>query len=186
MIQMTQMYKLLTQEMTSYEDFKWELGVPHSALGTGTELCSPDLLHCYATPLQAILFNPIHSAIEHPRLFRVECSEVMGDGVRFGCKEQTLVEELELPVVTQDQRVAFAILCSLQAGGQPESWAQNWLSRTEAEKAAAAEASEAARAVRAIAGMVEKAAAEAARAAAIAGITLDFDDIFEEAKRRLK
>ena len=168
---MTTCYKLTTQDQTTHNDCKWKVDVPKETSGVG-ELCSPAFLHAYTSPLLAVLLNPIHAAIENPKLFLAEGSGVFKSdkGLKVGYSKMTLVEEIVLPVFTTEQRVAFAILCSLKVYKEQSfvAWAENWLegsdrSRTTAEAAARA----AARAARAAwTAWAAWAAAEAAAGAA--------------------
>ena len=124
-------YKLLTQNLTSRGGMTWEIGGTNTAAGPGTAMCSPDLLHCYAHPALAVLFNPIHAGIKNPRLFEITTSEILAnDGLKMGCKSQTLVKELELPVFTPEQRVEFGIRCALEVCSDAafRKWAERWLS----------------------------------------------------------
>lgn len=126
--------------MTSHNDMKWEIGVTNTATGKGTRMCSSDLLHCYAHPRLAVLLNPIHANIANPRLFEVSCSEIIAnDNLKMGCKSQTLVKEIELPVFTTEQRIEFAIRCALQvcSDARFRTWAENWLSGEDRSKATA-------------------------------------------------
>ena len=174
---MTTIYKLTDQSMQTYDGFQWTLNKTETADGKG-DLCGPGFLHAYTDPLLAVLLNPIHAGIENPRLFRAEGTIKKTDhGLKVGCTEMTLVEELPLPVVNTTQRVAFGILCAKEVCRSAEwtAWADNWLSgKDRSERAAAkavaraaakaaAEAAWAARAARAAA------AAEAAEAAEAAG-----------------
>lgn len=125
-------YKLLTQDMTSHGRTKWEIGVPKTAQAGGTEMCTNQVLHYYTHPLVAVFANPIHAAIEKPRIFEIEVSEcVASDSLKSACKTQTLLRELQLPELTdlQCQFVAIKAAMLLPSIGNPwTSWAQKWLS----------------------------------------------------------
>lgn len=128
------MYKLVTQELTSYGGMKWEIGKTKRAMGGGNSLCSEDLLHCYSDPRLAVLFNPIHANYVNPRLLEIECSGIVAqDGLKFGCKEQTPIRELPLPKITLEQKVHFAIRCALGVYKERGfvKWAENWISGTD-------------------------------------------------------
>jgi len=149
---MTTIYKLTDQSMQTYNGFQWTMNNTETADGEG-DLCGPGFLHAYTDPLLAVLLNPIHAGIENPRLFRAEGTIKKTDhGLKVGCTEMTLTEELPLPVITTTQRVAFGILCAKEVYKDAgwTRWADNWLSgkdRTAARAARAAWAAwEAARA----------------------------------------
>jgi hypothetical protein len=133
--------KLVTQELQAYRGFQWELGKKEVIETAGGELCSGAFFHYYDHPLLAILLNPIHASIKNPRLFLVETAgETLSDkGLKSGSKELTLVEEIELPDITLNQKIAFGILCALEVNRDPEFvlWANNWLSGIDRSRAAA-------------------------------------------------
>ena len=191
------MYKLVNSNWETRNNTKWSIGQTNRATGAGKELCSPDLLHCYKSPVQAVLFNPIHANIHDPILLEIECSEILADdGLKYGCKEQMPLKELSLPKVTLEQKVAFTIYCALEVYSEETFvvWANNWLSGKDRRWRAAGEvtaatrsaywastaAAEAAEATEAAA-----AAAAAARAAywsaAAAEVKLDFDSLIKKA-----
>lgn len=134
------MYKLLTQGMTSYAGMKWELGETNHAGVPGTQMCTDQVLHCYADPYLAVLLNPLHADIKNPRLFKIAVPEVVAtDGLKHASKSQALLEELPLPVITTQERVRFAITCALQVHpeGPFAEWAQRWLTGMDRSAAAA-------------------------------------------------
>src|SRR5690606_4646419 len=107
-------YKLTTQDLTTYNGFKWEIGKKYTTNGEGG-LCGPGFLHYYHHPLLAVLLNPIHADIINPRLFEVEAEGIHLDnhGLKGGCTEMTILREIDLPEITTTQRVAFSVLISL-------------------------------------------------------------------------
>jgi len=178
-------FKLTDQNMQTHNGYQWELGVWREAEGDPKQnLCSDGWLHCYDSPLLAVLHNPIHAGIENPRLFEVEVDgETKNDwGLKCGYRSMRLTRELNLPHVTTEQRIRYAIFCALSVCDDPAfiQWAEDWLSgknrsaeaaeaaawaaRAAAEAATRAAAAEAA----AEAGWAARAAAEAAEAARIA------------------
>ena len=172
------MYKLVTQEMTTQNNTKWEIGVTNKAIRPGNEMCSNQVLHCYSDPRLAVLFNPVHANIANPILMEIACSPIVNtDGLKHACKEQTPIKIIELPKITLNQRVAFAIKCALLVYKAVDfvTWAEKWLSGEDrtayaaayAARAAADAARAAAYAARAAAAAyAARAAADAARAAA--------------------
>ena len=134
------MYKLTDEDMKTHGEFQWELGKEVRTSGEG-DLCGPGWLHCYSDPLVAILLNPIHANISDPRLFRamVKGKSKHDHGLKSGYTSMTLVEELPVPEITTEQRVRFAIMCSLKVYHDPGyvAWAENWLSGKDRSEAAA-------------------------------------------------
>ena len=125
-------YKLTDQNMKTYNGFQWELGQKYVATGPSPTLCTAGLLHGYADPLLAVLHNPIHANYKNPRLFRAKTFGLaVKDGqLKLGSSGMMLIKELLLPVPTQNQRVAYGILCALEVYKDSNftTWAKNWLS----------------------------------------------------------
>lgn len=123
-------YKLLSQEMTSYNGMKWEIGKTNVATGKGNNLCTDGVLHCYSDPELAIILNPVHADITNPRLFEIECDAIVADdGTKQGSKSQTILRELPIPNISTNTKVIFAILCAKAVYTEQSfiSWAMNWL-----------------------------------------------------------
>jgi len=129
-------YKLTNQKMQTYNRFQWVMGEWRKARGSSEKsLCSNGWLHCYDSPLLAVLHNPIHADISNPRLFEVE---VDGDckndnGIKCGYKRMRLVREISIPTITTEQKIKYAILCAKQVCFEKEwnMWADNWLSNVD-------------------------------------------------------
>jgi len=125
-------YKLTDQNLKTHDGFQWELGKKVTTDGKMDSLCNKSWLHYYDHPLLAVLLNPIHADIPNPRLFEVKaCGNHLKDsGLKGGCTEMTLVKEIELPVITLNQKIAFGILCSLEVFKEKKfiNWAIDWLS----------------------------------------------------------
>ena len=86
----------------------WELGKIKSVEGD-IQLCYNGF-HTYADPRLAAIFNPIHGNMKNPRLF--ECY-VFGDSCDDGTKSVhrhcKLLKEVEIPDISVEKRVEFAI-----------------------------------------------------------------------------
>ncbi len=125
-------YKLLTQGMQSHGGLQWTIGCTHTAQEPGNKMCSPQVLHCYSHPLMAVMFNPIHANIDNPRLFEIETSEIINqDFSKLACKSQTLIKEIPLPTLSDEQRQEVAIRCAMLLPDAPQewtTWANDWLS----------------------------------------------------------
>jgi len=164
-------YKLTDQKMQTYQGFQWNLGEWQEARGSSEKgLCSDGWLHCYDSPLLAVLHNPIHADISNPRLFEVE---VDGDckndnGIKCGYKRMRLVREISIPIITTEQKIKYAIFCAKQVCFEKEwnIWADNWLSNVDRTSDAAHVAAHAAH-------VAAHAAADAAYAAYVAYVAAD-------------
>ena len=165
------LYKLTDKYGKTRNDTQWGEGVTHAASGRGTNLCSDGFIHAYEHPLIALLMNPAHAGFDTPRLWEAEGDVVKRDGqTKCGCRSLTTVRELPLPIISTEQRIAFAIRCALAVYHQPffEIWANQWLDDTDRSRAAARTAAAEAAAERAEAAEAAEAALRAAEAAAAA------------------
>ena len=142
-------YKLTNQNMQTYNGFQWELGKWEAAIpGPNLDLCSSSWLHCYDSPLLAVLHNPIHASIRNPRLFEIEVAGDTKDdrGIKRGFRKMRLVKEVPLPTVTREQRIRYGILCAKSVCDSPSfiKWTDSWLSGEDRSEAAAEAAAKAA------------------------------------------
>jgi hypothetical protein len=136
---MTKIYcKLTDQNMRTHNGFQWKLGKKEIIKKKGGKLCSDSYFHCYEHPLLAVLLNPIHANIKRPRLFLIEVGGECKDdnGLKCGFKEMTMIEEIELPDISLNQKIAFGILCALEVYKEDSfvKWANNWLSNIDRSK----------------------------------------------------
>jgi hypothetical protein len=133
-------YKLLKQDLTSYNKTKWELNKTITVTKEGNQMCTDQVLHCYNHPLLAILFNPLHADISNPRLFEIEIDKIVNtDGLKYASKSQTLIKELTIPEISLEQKVEFAIrvvklVCK---DTNWNTWADNWLDKSDRTKKSA-------------------------------------------------
>jgi hypothetical protein len=133
-------YKLLTQDMTSHKDTKWELNKTITVTKEGNQMCTDQVLHCYNHPLLAILFNPLHADISNPRLFEINVNAIVNtDGLKYASKSQTLIKELTIPEISLEQRIEFAIRVAKLVCKDTNwnTWADNWLDKSDRTKESA-------------------------------------------------
>ena len=138
---MVKMYKLTTQENTTHGGMSWKIGKTNTAKGVGSSMCSDQVLHCYASPAQAVFLNPIHADIKNPRLYEIECSPIIAtDGLKFACKKQTPTQELSPIFLSATQRVAIAIKIAILDYKESNflEWANLWLNGLDRSRGAAA------------------------------------------------
>jgi len=104
-------YKFLTFEMTSHNDFKWKLGESYTIDRPGNKMCSRDVFHCYNHPLLAEFVLPLHLRIRaNYDLYKIEVPEfVNNDGLKFASKSQKVIEKIERPAITKENRIEIAI-----------------------------------------------------------------------------
>ena len=165
-------FKITRQDLTTHNGYLWVPGERRAFPGTG-ELCGPGWCHAYTHPGLALLLNPVHANYSPCRLW--QGTGIIGRtdrGLKVGLSECTLLQELEIPLVTIEQRVIFGLLCALQVYSEPSfvTYAVDWIDGTAraAAEAAMASAMATAAAEAAMASAMATAAAEAAMASAMA------------------
>lgn len=155
-------YKLLRLDLTTHGGYQWVVGETKTASGEGP-LCGPGWLHGYEHAEIAHFLNPIHANFTYPVLYRVLVGgHYKRDGqIKAGWTEMTLVEPVDVPLPTTEQRVRFALYCALAVYKDAAyvKWALGWLSGGDRSSAEAA-------AVWAASGVATRATAEAAMRAA--------------------
>ena len=181
-----------------YNECKWGEGVTHEATGTKSELCSNGWIHFYTSPLIAVIRNCQDADIPEPIMWEckiggeVKHNALKHNALKSGAKRVTTVKRIALPEITTNQRVAFAILCSLEVYSEITytKWAVGWLKgidRTEkAANAANAAANAATNATNAATNAAYAAAyatnaANAAANAASSNFTINFHKLAKKA-----
>ena len=109
----------------------WGVNVTHSASGTGTTLCTSDVIHAYEHPLIAVFMNPLHANTPNPVLWEAEGEVVAREGqLKCGVKTLTTLRRIPLPEITLAQRIRIAIYCALEQCRTFKfvTWATNYLS----------------------------------------------------------
>jgi hypothetical protein len=173
MHEMTTIYKLTDAAMQTYGGFQWALGETRTTLGEG-ELCDEGWLHCYEDKHIGVIMNPIHAHLDPSTMRMFEGigggNRLDDHGLKCGYTELTLVKEIDVPIISTEHRVAFAILCAKRVYGNAEwtRWAERWLSGEDRSEAAAREAWDAAWAAVSAAARAADLSAAAARGAAMA------------------
>jgi hypothetical protein len=126
-------YKLVDQYGYSRRGLSGEtmwlpVGTKVRPTGEGSEPCGPGVLHGYIAPEVALLVNPIHAKVQDPRILKIESDQPWEtDGLKRWTRGQcTTLDELAMPVLTTDERVAWAICLSPHESTR--QWAINWLS----------------------------------------------------------
>ena len=134
---MTKLYKLTDEQGRTRagedNELTWAVGVAHKTAGTGTRLCTADVIHAYEHPLIAVLMNTVHAMLNPAtmRLFVAEGEIVAREGeLKCGVHALKIVEEIPVPTLTTEQRAKFAILCAKQVckNATWNAWADKWLS----------------------------------------------------------
>ena len=125
-------YKLTDKNGNTKNNTHWEVGTTHEATGDLSQgLCSDAYIHVYDDPLIAVIMNSRHAHIIEPILWRCEVSgDSLVESLKSGYRVVTMLERVELPVLSNEQLIAFAILCSLKVYRAEHyvKWAEDWLS----------------------------------------------------------
>lgn len=107
-------YKLTDADGKTRNDTQWGPGVTHTADGKSTELCNAHWIHAYQDPLLAVFMNPAHGDFKNPKLWECEGEVGLELPDKIGCTSLTTVKEIDLPQVTNEQRVRFALFATLK------------------------------------------------------------------------
>ena len=140
-------WKLTDEKGQTYRGCQWGEGIEHTTSGKG-DLCTAGWLHAYADPLLAVLLNPVHAnfASDTMQLWEAEGEGVQRDhcGLKLSFLRLRTLRRVELPQISTEQRVRFAILCTREVYNDSKwvHWAEKWLS-DQNRPAARAEAAEA-------------------------------------------
>lgn len=178
---MTIYYKLTNAQDETQGPTKWGVGVTHVATGDPVRqpLCSNAYIHAYEHPLLAVLHDPIGANFgPTAHLWEAESDDepLRDRQMKLGVRSLMTLRRIELPEVTTEQRVRYAILCGKAVYHEPSwtTWADNWLSGVDRGRSSADAADVAARAV-------AQAAADAADAAWARVVDIDLIAIALEA-----
>ena len=126
-------YKLTDARDQTFGGCQWGENVTVETSGKGP-LCGPGWTHWYTHPLLAVLLSPILGRFDlaAAHLWEGRCDGVLrhDGGLKVGCTRGTTVRRVDLPVLTLEQRVRFAIGCAWQVELDADwrRWAARWLS----------------------------------------------------------
>jgi hypothetical protein len=142
-------YKLTDENDRSRGDCQWGEGITHEVEGD-EGLCSDSWIHFYDDPYLAVIFNYIHASFPKFHLWEVQVDgEIKTDrGLKFGAHKVTTIKKIDPPDISNEQKIAFAILCAKEVfkGKQWNIWADKWLSGENRESSVAGIAADAAHA----------------------------------------
>ncbi len=168
-------FKLTDGNNQTYNYCQWGENVTHETKGAG-DLCSEGWIHYYRNKYLAVIFNSIHGNYDPKTMHMwqgIATREFKHDkGLKSGCIHFTTTKQIEVPQITIEQRVKFAIYCTLYVYKEKSfiTWANNWLvnkNRTASAASAAWTAAEnAAESTASTASAAKNAAARAAASAA--------------------
>ena len=111
----------------------WAPGVTRETSGEG-DLCTPGWLHAYEHSILAVLHDPIYGEYgDFARMWKCDTLDgvIKRDGqMKLGTTKLKVIKEVKKPKVTVEQRVAYAIACSLRIYVEESyvMWAEGWLS----------------------------------------------------------
>ena len=130
-------YKLTNEQDQTYHGFQWGPGV--ELVKPGGQPCSDQVVHIYTDPILAVMVNPIHGNYSDPHLWECEGDMPETDGLKVWGTRCKTIRQIDLPVVTVEQKVKFGILCAAQFSQSLDwlQWARNWWSGVDRTRAAA-------------------------------------------------
>jgi len=110
---------------------QWGENITHEAEGKGIRLCSPDFIHAYRDPYQAILLNPINGNYDENTMlmWEGEGEEIVYQEGKSGFKRFTTEHQIPIPDLPLELRVEIAIHLALQVYEAKDfrRWAEDWL-----------------------------------------------------------
>jgi len=127
----TEYIKLVDKSLQTRDGYQWTIGKRHRATGKrGQGLCSGEYLHCYESLEQASMMAPFHGVGHYTRALVAEGRCAISDGTKIGCRQLTILREVEPLMLTTEQRIAAAIVMSsrIYRSASWSSWAFAWLS----------------------------------------------------------
>ena len=133
--------KWVSEGMKTINETHWEVGVPNELPEKNKlTLGLSGLFHYYKHPLLAVIFKDFHGVKYYQHLYQVVPEgRIVERFDKCGSTKLTLVKELEIPEVTNAQKIAFGILCSLETCKEESfvDWAEKWLSGKDRSKESA-------------------------------------------------
>ena len=141
-------YWLLADGLEQTRDGRrWGPDVTNEAPGVGAYE-GDGWIHCYRTPLLAIMATPIHGLTRGANLWEVRINHELEDewGLEIPCTSVTSVRKAPMPAVNTEEYVRFALLCALEThrgsfnAGAYADWAEKRLDGLERTVDAAREA----------------------------------------------
>ena len=98
------------------------------------------LFSVYNDPLVAHMLNPAYEGYKNPNIWEAEGNISQSFGFRHECDKLTSIKKVDIANPTDDQRIAFAILCSLHlvSNSVYKNWAKEYLSGLDRTKEKAA------------------------------------------------
>ena len=125
---------------------RWTVGDTVRPQGVGIEPCGPGVVHLYASPTEALLYDPVHGGYtKHAgaRCFSVHAVMTGDDGLKqWTTRDVRVIEEVPFPSIALDERIAWAIC--VDPDPSIRDWAIAWLDGTDRSTDAAISAADAA------------------------------------------
>ena len=120
------MFYLITDSNNkTWRDVTWEENITHEQNDNPNYLFS-----VYDDPILAHMMNSAYEGFKNPNIWLAEGKVTNSFEFRYECSKLTAKKQIQVNIPTDDQRIAFAILCSIQIVSNPiyKKWAKNYLS----------------------------------------------------------
>jgi len=108
----------------------WKEGITHYANKGEVVSCTNTAIHFYEHPLLAVFFAPIHTYDSKFILWEYEpVGKIETDGCKSWSIGGTTIRQIDIPILTTEQRVSIAIQAALLIYYNPSFvvWAKSWL-----------------------------------------------------------
>lgn len=119
------MYYLVTDsENKTFGNVLWSENVVNEENNNPNKLFS-----IYEDPIVAHMLNPAYDGYKNPSIWIVEGEKEFTFGFRHESKKLKAIKKVELSEPTDQERIAFAILCSIHLVSNPifQEWSKNYL-----------------------------------------------------------
>jgi hypothetical protein len=122
---MTILYKITNENGQTKNYTQWGQNIEHRANG---QLAKIDL-NAFTDPLLAVLLSPIYCNFKRPQLWEAEGDIEKENALHVECTRLKTIRQIELPQITAEQRIRFAILLIKEVYINIEwnNWADKWL-----------------------------------------------------------
>lgn len=126
------LYKITDGADYSHGNTRWGEGVEYTAPGLGN-LCTDAYLHAYTDQYLAVLMTPVHLSYCRLHLWDADGDAEKCDGIVIGCTRLKTIQRMDIPEVTMEHRIIFAISCVKQVYTDRDwnMWADGWLNFVE-------------------------------------------------------
>jgi hypothetical protein len=113
---MSYLFKLTNENNETglyHQVLTWGENITHESTGIGDLWAKDGWIHAYDHPFVAALLHPIHVKFNKIKMWLAEGIPELNDcGTEVGCRKLTTIKEIPLPLLTNEQKLEIAYLCT--------------------------------------------------------------------------